>query len=72
MENDCFVDLEGGQLCLSYLLAAISGKMFTSYIFPDKNQKPLRRCRMQITKQAVAILSLISGNVLRHINYHIE
>ena len=32
-------------------------------LFPDKNQKPLRMCRMQITKQAVAILSLISGNV---------
>ena len=33
-----------------------------SYVFPDKNQKPLRMCRMQITKQVVAILSLISGN----------
>ena len=30
--------------------------------FPDKNQKPLRMCRMQIAKQAVAIFSLISGN----------
>ena len=61
-KNDCFVDLEGGKLCLSYLLAVISEKMFGSYVFPDKNQKTLRMCRMQITKQAVAILSLISGN----------
>ena len=61
LENDCFVDLEGGKLCLSYLLAVISEKMFASYVFPDKNQKPLR---MQITKQAVGILSLISGNGL--------
>ena len=63
LENDCFVDLEGGKLCLSYLLAVISEKMFASYVFPDKNQKPLRMCRLQITKQAVAILSLISGKV---------
>ena len=48
--------------CLSYLLAVISEKMFASYVFPDKNQKPLRMCRMQITEQAVVILSLISGN----------
>ena len=33
--------------------------MFASYVFPDKNQKPLRMSRMQITKQAVVILSLI-------------
>ena len=66
LKNDCFVDLEGGKLGLSYLLAVVSEKMFASYVFPaDKNQKPLRRCtcRMQSTKQAVAILSLISGNV---------
>ena len=62
-KNDCFIDLEVGKLCLSFLLAIISEKMFASYVFPDKNQKPLRMCRMQITKQAVAILSLISGNV---------
>ena len=64
LENDCFVDLEGGKLCLSNLLAAISEKMFASYagLFPDKNQNPLSMCRMQITKQAVAILFLISGN----------
>ena len=61
LENDCFVDLEGSKLCLSYLLAVISEKMFASYVFPDKNQKPLRMCRMQITKQAVTIVSLISG-----------
>ena len=61
-ENGCLVDLEGGKLCLSYLLAVISEKMFASYVFPDKNQKPLRMCRMQITKQAVAIFPLISGN----------
>ena len=46
LENDCFVDLEGGKLCLSYLFVVISEKMFASYAFPDKNQKPLRRCRM--------------------------
>ena len=65
LENECFVDLEAGmpKLCLSYLLAVISEKMFASYVFPDKNQKPLRLCHMQITKQTVAILSLISGNV---------
>ena len=62
LENDCFVDLEGGKLYLSYLLTVISEKMFASYVFPDKNQKTLRKCGMQITKQAVAILSLISGN----------
>ena len=37
--------------------------MFASFVFPDKNQKPLHVSRMQITKQAVAILSLISANV---------
>ena len=57
-----FVGLEVGKLCLNYLLAVISEKMFASYVFPDKNQNPLRMCRMQITKQAVVILSLISGN----------
>ena len=55
LENDCFVDLEGGKLCLSYMLAVISEKMFASYVYPDKNQKPLRTRRMQITTQAVAI-----------------
>ena len=60
--NDCFVDLEGGKLCLSYRLAVISEKMFASYVFPDKNQNPLCMCRMQITKEAVAILPLISGS----------
>ena len=63
LENDCFDDLEGGKLCLSYMLAVISEKMFASYVYPDKNQKPLRTRRMQITTQAVAILSLISGDV---------
>ena len=53
LENDCFIDLEGRKLCLSYLLAVISDK-----IFPDKNQKPLRMRRMQI-----AFVSLISGDV---------
>ena len=43
-------------------LAVVSEKMFAFYVFPDENQKPLRVSRMQITKQAVAILSLISGN----------
>ena len=73
LENDCFVDPEGSKLSLSYLLAVISEKMLASYVFPDKNQKPLRMCRMQISKQAVAILSLISGNVIiyssRVVNY---
>ena len=50
-----------GKLCLSYV-PVISEKMFASYVFPDKNQNPLRMCRMRITKQAVAIFSLISGN----------
>ena len=63
MENYCFVDLEDSKLCLSYLLAVISEKMFASYVFPDKNQNPLRMCRMQITTQAVAFVSLISGEV---------
>ena len=62
-KNDCFIDLEVGKLCLSFLLAVISEKMFASHVFPDKNQKPLRMSRMQIAKQAVAILLLISGNV---------
>ena len=53
LENDCFVDLEGGKLCLSDLLAVISEKMFASYVFPGKNQKPLRMYRMQISKPAV-------------------
>ena len=35
---------------------------YWSYVFPDKNQKLLRMSRMRITKHAVAILSLISGN----------
>ena len=30
--NDCFIDLEVGKLCLSFLLAAISEKMFASYV----------------------------------------
>ena len=38
--------------------------MFASNVFPHKNQKPLRMSRMQITKQAVAILSPISGTDL--------
>ena len=64
LENDCFIDLQGDKLCLSYLLAVIFEKMFASYLFSDKNQKLLRMCRIQITKQAVAILLLISGNDL--------
>ena len=43
--------------------------MFVSYVFLDKNQKILRMCRMQVTKQAVAILSLISGNVFRFVRW---
>ena len=62
LENDCFIHLEGGKLCLNYLLAVISEKMLAAHVFPDKNQKLLRLCRMQITKQAVAILSPIFGN----------
>ena len=63
LENDCFVDLEDSKLCLSYLLAVIPEKMFASYLFSDKNQKTLRMCRTQTTTQAVAIVSLISGDV---------
>ena len=47
------------KLRLSFLLAVIAEKMFASYVFSDKNQTPLRISRMQITKQGVAILSLI-------------
>ena len=65
LENDCSIHLEGGKLCLSYLLTVISEKMFAAYVFPDKNQKLLRLCRMQITKQVVATLLLISGNELQ-------
>ena len=50
--NDCFIDLEVGKLCPSFLLAVISEKMFASNAFPDKNQKPLRMSRMQTTKHA--------------------
>ena len=50
-------------LAVLYLLVVISEKMFAFYVFPDKNQKPLRMCRLQITTQAVAIVSLISGDV---------
>ena len=42
--------------------------MFASHVFPDKNQKPLRMCRMRITKQVLPILSLISGNVLLNLD----
>ena len=59
-KSDCFIDLEVGKLFLSFLLAVISEKTFASYVFSDKNQKTLRMSR--ITKQVVAILSLISGN----------
>ena len=55
-ENDCFIDLLGGKLCLSFLLAVVSKKIFASYEFPDKNQKPLRMCRMQIIEQVMDIL----------------
>ena len=34
------------------------------YIFPNKNQKPLRISRMQITKRVVAILSQIKFLVI--------
>ena len=40
-----------------------SCKNVSIYVFPDKNQRPaLRISSMQITKQAVANFSLISGN----------
>ena len=63
-KNDYIIDLEVDKLCLRFLLAVISEKMFASHVFPDKNQNPLRMSHMQTTKQAVAILSLISGNVI--------
>ena len=46
--NDCLTDLKGRQT--AHKLSS------------NKNQKSLRMSRMLITKQAVAILSLISGN----------
>ena len=61
-ENDCFVYVEGGKLCRSFLLSVISEKMFVFYVFLDKIQKPLRMSRMQIVKQVVTTLSPISGN----------
>ena len=57
--------LEGDKLCLNCLLAVTSEKMFACHVFPDKNQKPLRMCRMRITKP---IFSLISGNVLLNLD----
>ena len=47
-KSDCVIDLEVGKL-ITPLLAVISEKMFASYVFSDKNQKPLRMSRMQIT-----------------------
>ena len=64
LENDCFIDLKGNKLCLSYLLAVISEKCSRPMYFLIKiKSHALRMFRMQITKQAVAILSLISGNI---------
>ena len=60
LENDCFIDLEGGKLCLSYLLAVISEKCSRPMYFLIKIKSHcVRMYRMQITKKAVAILSLI-------------
>ena len=56
-------------LPISFLLFVMSYKMFASHAhvyFLKKYQKLLRLLRisdMQTTKQAVAILTLISGNV---------
>ena len=62
-KNDCFNYWSRCRQTVPKLSAlAVISEMFASYAFPDKNQKPLRMCRIQITKQAVAILSLISGN----------
>ena len=54
--------LEYMNMCPPPPIIEFATPLFASYVFPDKNQKPLRMCRMQITKQAVVILSLISGN----------
>ena len=58
-KNDWFIDIEVGKLCLSYLLGACcnfwKNVRVLCNVFPDKNQKPLRMCRMQITNQAVAM-----------------
>ena len=62
LQSDCFIDLEVGKLFLSFVLPVISEKNVCVLVFTDKNQKPLRVSRMQITNQAVAILSQISGN----------
>ena len=68
-KNDCFIELEVDKHCLSFLLAEISEQMYASYVFPDKNQNPLCMSRMQITKQAVIILSLISSDGIFQINH---
>ena len=58
------IDLEGSKLCLSYLLAVISEKCSGHIYFLIKIKSHyVCMCRMKIIKQAVTILSLISGNV---------
>ena len=49
--NYFFIDLEGGKVSLTFLLATIYEKKFASYVFPDKNQKPLFMTRTQITNK---------------------
>ena len=44
-ENDCFIDLDGRKMYLSFLLVLISEKMFSSDVFPDKNRKPFHMSR---------------------------
>ena len=68
LENAGFTHVQSGKLCLSYLLAVISEKMFASYVFPAKNQKLLRMNRTKFTKEAVAILSLIPGKETANAN----
>ena len=57
LENDCFVDLEGDTLCLSYLLAVISEKTFASYVFLGA----VHMSRASPANQADSILSPLMG-----------
>ena len=50
-ENYCFIDLEGGKVSLTFLLAVIYEKKFASCVFPDNNQKPLFMSRTQINNK---------------------
>ena len=64
-KNNCFIDLEEGKLCLSFLLAVISKKKCLRpmyFLIKIKSHCVWVACKLP-SKQAVAILSLISDNV---------